>query len=397
MTSDKTPDDVQPENRQPGGRPASPQGSSPDEFSVFMPARGPRTAPATRQMLLMGVAAACVLGVGLGIWARPAMSERKVSVARPADAAPAVPLPAHKLEIVIDDHPAPLGAPIEVLSDRTAQPLIMPAPVIAKARPALTVPVHLAKAAAAPKPAAKPAPKIDLARAAAAKEAGHKLALAQAAQAAQAAKTTKDAHLRLAKTAHQHQIELAKAVALAEAHDDQRKRLRLASFVHAVQKALPHTAKPHRAPAEVAKLDRKHPHKATRHEARIEQAALKTRKAAPRIVRPAYRVHAAPVAPPPRPSGLMKVSAPHCVNRDPGEALVCADPSLGAADRQLARAYQSARAAGVPDAQLRQQQQRWLSARSSAAREAPWAVHDVYLARIAELNGQAHDAHDEND
>ena len=86
----------------------------------------------------------------------------------------------------------------------------------------------------------------------------------------------------------------------------------------------------------------------------------------------------------------MKVSTtPHCARSDPGEAAVCADPSLGAADRQLSRAYQGARAAGVPDAQLRSQQQRWLAARSAAAREAPWAVHDVYLARIAELNGQA--------
>ena len=89
----------------------------------------------------------------------------------------------------------------------------------------------------------------------------------------------------------------------------------------------------------------------------------------------------------------MKVSTPRCDSPDPGEALVCADPNLGAADRQLARAYQSARAAGVPDAQLRQQQQRWRLARASMAREAPWAVHDVYLARIAELNGQARDAH----
>jgi uncharacterized protein len=89
----------------------------------------------------------------------------------------------------------------------------------------------------------------------------------------------------------------------------------------------------------------------------------------------------------------MKVSTPRCASRDPGEALVCADPSLGAADRQLARAYQGARAAGVPDAQLQRQQQRWLAARAAAAREAPWAVRDVYLARIAELNGLAHDAH----
>jgi uncharacterized protein len=88
----------------------------------------------------------------------------------------------------------------------------------------------------------------------------------------------------------------------------------------------------------------------------------------------------------------MKVSS-HCASRDPGEAIVCADPNLGAADRQMSRAYQVARAAGVPDSELRQQQQRWLAARSSAAREAPWAVRDVYLARIAELNGQAREAH----
>jgi uncharacterized protein len=89
----------------------------------------------------------------------------------------------------------------------------------------------------------------------------------------------------------------------------------------------------------------------------------------------------------------MKVSAPRCAARDAGQAGGCADPSLGSAERQLTRAYQDARAAGVPDAQLQHQQQRWLAARSAAAREAPWAVHDVYIARIAELNGQAREAH----
>ncbi len=90
-----------------------------------------------------------------------------------------------------------------------------------------------------------------------------------------------------------------------------------------------------------------------------------------------------------RPSGLMKVSdRSRCGQSDPGAALVCADPALGAADRQMSRAYREARAAGVSDAQ----QQRWLSARSAAAREAPWAVHDVYLARIAELRGLAQEA-----
>src|SRR6185312_17033743 len=102
-----------------------------------------------------------------------------------------------------------------------------------------------------------------------------------------------------------------------------------------------------------------------RRDAVIERASLKGHKA-PHLAEPPVRQRAAPIVPPPRPAGLMKVSAPRCGQRDPGEALVCADPNLGAADRQLARAYQGARAAGVPDAQLLRQQQRWLAARTAA-------------------------------
>ena len=81
-----------------------------------------------------------------------------------------------------------------------------------------------------------------------------------------------------------------------------------------------------------------------------------------------------------------------CASDDPGAALACADPSLGAAERQLTRAYRAAEAAGVPAATLRRQQQRWLAARAAAARDAPWAVHDVYVARIAELQDQTRQA-----
>ena len=396
------------------------------------------------------------------------MSERQATT--PAAEAPAkAPAASRQLQIVVDDRPAPVGAPIDVLPARTAPPPLFAPPLAAaapapQAAPAMMAPARsleglirarmappapqptppqpavkprlarlVVAALAAPRPAAPkavpvhagakpPAPahlakatpprkpaaaKVDLARAATVKGAAHRLELAQAAK---AAKAEKQEHLRLAKAAYRQQLELAKAeakgraearaearaVALAEARDDERKRIRLASLVHAFQRVLPHAARsqagrPHAAPVEVAKLDRRRGHRA-RHEPRVEQASLKTRKAS-HIAPPSYRAHAVRVAPPPHASGLMRVSAPRCANRDPGEALVCADPSLGAADRQLARAYQSARAAGVPDADLRQQQLRWLSARSSAAREAPWAVHDVYLARIAELNGQAREAH----
>jgi uncharacterized protein YecT (DUF1311 family) len=82
-----------------------------------------------------------------------------------------------------------------------------------------------------------------------------------------------------------------------------------------------------------------------------------------------------------------------CASPDPGEALVCGDPALGAAQRRLNRIYQEAVAAGVPQATLEQQQQRWLAARAAAAREAPWAVREVYQARIAELQDMTREAH----
>jgi uncharacterized protein len=83
-----------------------------------------------------------------------------------------------------------------------------------------------------------------------------------------------------------------------------------------------------------------------------------------------------------------------CASADPGEAVVCADRRLGARDRQLQQAYRNAEAAGVPESSLRRQQARWLQARAAAAREAPWAVEDVYEARISELNDLTRDARD---
>lgn len=410
-------------------------GFGPDEFSVFMPPRVRPRGLAARHILFAGVAGACVLGVGLGLWARPAMSERQAAAAQPADAPKP---PSRQLEIVVDDRPAPIGAPLDVLPGRSdprprivpptprAEPepqapgraprglvrvqdvtpppapkpaarpklapmavaaLLAPKPVAAKAKPAGPAPLHLAKVAPAPKPVAKPTRKVELAHAAAAKSAAHKLELVQTAKAAKAARRQQ---IQLAKAEVRGRAEAraeAKAGAVAFAKEDARKRARFASLAHAFQRLLPHRAKP--APVEVAKLDRKHAHK-SRHDLRVERASLKTHRP-PRLAEPPTRTRAVQIAPS-HASGLMKVSAPRCANRDPGQALVCADPSLGAADRQLARAYQGARAAGVSDAQLQHQQQRWLAARSAAAREAPWAVHDVYLARIAELNGQAREA-----
>jgi hypothetical protein len=94
----------------------------------------------------------------------------------------------------------------------------------------------------------------------------------------------------------------------------------------------------------------------------------------------------------PRGTGPMRVAkANHCASPDPGAAIVCADPRLTSRDRQMQVAYRNAEAAGVPASSLRRQQQRWEAARTAAAREAPWAVEDVYQARIAELNDLARD------
>jgi hypothetical protein len=78
-----------------------------------------------------------------------------------------------------------------------------------------------------------------------------------------------------------------------------------------------------------------------------------------------------------------------CASPDPGAALACADPALSAAERQVDSLYRQAEAAGVPPERLERQQQQWLSARAATARQAPWAMRDVYLARIAELRDQA--------
>ena len=88
----------------------------------------------------------------------------------------------------------------------------------------------------------------------------------------------------------------------------------------------------------------------------------------------------------------MRVARNTCASPDPGEAMVCSDSRLAARDRQLQQAYRNAEAAGVPASALRRQQARWVQARAAAARDAPWAVEDVYEARISELNDLSRDA-----
>lgn len=83
-----------------------------------------------------------------------------------------------------------------------------------------------------------------------------------------------------------------------------------------------------------------------------------------------------------------------CAGRNRAEALLCENPQLAAADRRLASAYREAAEAGAPEWRLRRQQNRWLAVRERAADEAPWAIAQIYDARIAELEDEAAMARD---
>jgi uncharacterized protein YecT (DUF1311 family) len=146
--------------------------------------------------------------------------------------------------------------------------------------------------------------------------------------------------------------------------------------------------------------------KSPRQPVALAKAAPPTKPAKAKAVRTALvekkAVPLARAAPPPRPApaakpalkgeASLRVARNTCAAADPGEAAVCADSRLSARDRQLQQAYRNAEAAGVPASTLRRQQARWQQARAAAAREAPWAVEDVYEARISELNEQIRDA-----
>jgi uncharacterized protein YecT (DUF1311 family) len=71
--------------------------------------------------------------------------------------------------------------------------------------------------------------------------------------------------------------------------------------------------------------------------------------------------------------------------------MVCADPELSAADRELNQAYRRALRSGVSPDQLRQDQRDWLAIREDAARRSPRAVASIYEQRIDELNQIADD------
>jgi uncharacterized protein YecT (DUF1311 family) len=380
----------------------------------------------SRRMLLAGVVGACALGVGAGLWARPAESERRVvAVAAPSKVA-AVAKPSRVLEIVLDEKPAPIGAPIEVLPavvgppPQIALPPSEPTPLAPMRPPVGLVRVQavepLPELAVAPAPKAapkarppevkvSPEPKRAKHMAASKKPAEPRIAKAEPAKSSKA--KDRPAKGRLAKA--EPVVAKVKGKAKAEPASAPKKPRLAKALAKVTPKAVKQTtrdkkhqiAEARKARAETARLEKVRLEKVRL--AKVEKARLakgkvvkpKTQmvalKSPPKLEKPAARPKAAKLPKPTRDNPIRKASN-RCASADPGAALVCADASLSAADRQLDRAYRKAEAAGVSTAQLARQQQRWLAARAQAARDAPWAVRDVYEARIAELNDMSRES-----
>ena len=395
--------------------------------------------PGPGRLVAAGAVSALALGVGMGLWARPVPPETPhPTTMAPEDA----PRPA--LQIVVDESPAPLGPLLEVLPGEAsdfrdsaptppapppeivaprravtglmkvdaivaAEPLLVPAVKVepkpmpepkvekapekpkvqkAKAEPK-PKPEKLKVAEAKPKKAEKAKaepPKLDMAKLEKARLEKTRAAKAEKTRLAKAEKARTE---RLAK-AEKAKAEKAKAVQLAQAEAKREKAAkakaetrRLAALVKATPKKLKAEiskkktqlaqAKPAKRPIAV--------------KPKVEKASTKPVIAKAPVRKPPPR-RIAPVG-----QGPMRVARNDtCASSDPGQAVVCADHRLGARDRQLQQAYRNAEAAGVPTSSLQRQQARWLQARAAAAREAPWAVEDVYEARISELNDLTRDA-----
>lgn len=362
------------------------------------------------RLVIAGVVGACALGVGLGLWARPSANERQFGPP-PKPAPVSEPETTRGLEIVIDDTPAPLGSPMDVMpagmpagtqaiapAPLPAQPLaprrsstglvrvdtqaiVEPPPVV---RPVLQVieaepepPKPVAKAAPkpAPKAEAKPQPKaaakvVKKTQTVAKAEPKPKKKVEKVKLAKAEPKSRKAQKAEPAKSPSRL-VRIARAVKAAPARVERK-----------IEKKIAKIEKPREdRKAKLARLkaEKKKTELAKAQARKLQLAKLESKK--PKKAKPA-----------PRGTGPMRVAkADRCASADPGEALVCADPRLTSRERQMQMAYRNAEAAGVPASALRRQQQRWVAARAAAAREAPWAVEDVYQARIAELNDLAKD------
>ncbi|MGH6908829.1 MAG: hypothetical protein ACREEG_01480, partial [Phenylobacterium sp.] len=338
-------------------------------------------------------------GVGLGLWARPAMSERQMAL--PPVEAPAAAAPSRGLQIILDDTPAPLGAPIEVLPGSAEPPRAAPAEppsreLLAPVRPAVGL-VRVQSVEPEAEPAEAPPPPKAV-RKTAAKPAPQKVAppkpmkiKAVAAPKAKPPKVEKPARLEKVKTVEKARAK--PAVSKVVKAEPKPAKIRVAKLDRPSKPARiekVEVKRPAKLSGIVRAVERITPRKpvATPKPQKVRLEVKKTKAPKPRVEKVVQKAQPAKAAPPVKAIKPVKGAGPLRI----AKAQPRPDTAIRDADRQMDRAYSSARAAGVPDWQLRKQQARWEAARASAAREAPWAVHDVYLARIAELHDLTKDA-----
>ena len=345
-------------------------------------------------LMLAGVAGACLLGAGLGLWARPSDVEHGRH-GRPLAQAPVVALASRRqIEIRVDGAvPAAALAARPVAAPTATASAAAPAPAPAAPPPELLAPkpapeglmrVHAVvpqRLEQAPRPTPRLAAATDLAVQAVAADHRARLAATRKAEARAEAKAKaaaeRQARAEAEAAAHKARLEKARVAAATEARAREKAELKIAAKQAAERRLAEQAA----AKAQKVRLAQAKAEKAARAHAAAVQFADNRRKTQTRVV--VLRASAP----------MRTVNArPRCASADPGAALACTDPALGAADRQLSRAYRQAQAAGVPSDRLERQQQRWLAARANAARQAPWAVHDIYLSRIAELQDQTREA-----
>lgn len=390
------------------------------------------------RFIVAGVVGACALGVGLGLWARPSSAERGDAPLPPKPEVEAQ-LSDRRLQIVLDDAPAPIGQLLEVMPADTpgllpefppeapppaGEPVLPSGPPLGLMKvdaPVAAVPVVMPAVRAEPEPppkvekprverppvtkaraekprADKPTPKKAVAKLDK-KNAEPKVAKAEpkvrkkapAKAVAKAEKPEKQA--RTAERRKERTAKLAKAKPVDKTSKAKAEKPKLTKLVKAVKTAPKKLKATAAATAERKKkrdVQVAEAREAKRSKAAQAKKAAQTKKAAKP---PVEKASAPKKKPAPRGEGPMRVARNDgCVSADAGEALVCADPRLNQRDRQLQRAFRDAEAAGVPASALRRQQERWRQARAAAARDGSWAVEDVYEARIAELNDLARDA-----
>jgi hypothetical protein len=323
-----------------------------------------------RPVLIGGVAAACIAGGALGFWARPEGVSPTLA-ARPTPQAQVAPA-SRRIEIRVDGRPA-AAPPVAAVIKPAPKPVQEPQPVeplAPKPSPVGLVRVHAVapvRLEAAPRSAPRAAP-----------------AAPAPVVAKHASPTTKaDDHVRAqpvrrTPTAHAAADRASSARRATQAEAERRTAEAKARHLKAERLAAEEARKAQQARRQAKRAEAQQAHDRALAAARLEQVKAQ---------RPAH-------AKPAPGAGALRVAdaGRRCAQADPAAALACADPALASAERQLNRAYRQAEDAGVPPDRLERQQRRWLAARAAAAREAPWAVHDIYLARIAELQDQTRQA-----